>query len=51
MGTENKARWMRWESKYKTGYKRIDEQHKDYLKLQAKAYAQKMQMYGNKEQK
>lgn len=33
MGTENKARWIRWESKYKTGYKRIDEQHKELVNI------------------
>ncbi|WP_028329034.1 bacteriohemerythrin [Brachyspira alvinipulli] len=35
MDTENKneVKWIRWENKYKTGYKRIDDQHKELVNI------------------
>ena len=34
METENKeVKWIKWENKYKTGYKRIDDQHKELVNI------------------
>ncbi|MEI0605032.1 bacteriohemerythrin [Brachyspira alvinipulli] len=35
METENKndTKWIKWENKYKTGYKRIDDQHKELVDI------------------